>query len=99
MAEHLGAAVTVGQRVLHAFPAPERLVEFDQFPGLTGRKPEWLRAVACAALEGRLDAARLRALPYDQAVSALKGVPGIGNFSAELVLLLRQSVCVANMIA
>jgi DNA-3-methyladenine glycosylase II len=87
MAEQLGETVTFGQRVLYAFPAPGRLADLDTFPGLSGRKPEWLRAVARAAVEGRLDAARLRALPRDEALARLKEVPGIGDFSAELVLL------------
>ena len=54
---------------------------------IIGRKPGWLRSVALAALEGRLDAARLRALPRDQALAQLRQLPGIGDFSAELVLL------------
>lgn len=87
MAEQLGEAVAFGPRMLHAFPAPGRLVELERFPGLSGRKPEWLRAVARAALDGRLDAARLRALPRDEALAGLTQVPGIGDFSAELVLL------------
>jgi DNA-3-methyladenine glycosylase II len=87
MAERLGEAVAFGDHVLHAFPAPQRLAGLEQFPGLTGRKPEWLRAVARAALDGRLDAARLRTLPHDEAIAMLKQVPGLGDFSAELVLL------------
>ncbi|HEX9517057.1 MAG TPA: hypothetical protein VF940_12895 [Streptosporangiaceae bacterium] len=74
-------------RVVHAFPAPCRLTGLDAFPGLSGRKPEWLRSVAAAALAGRLDAARLRAQPPDQALAQLRQLPGIGDFSAELVLL------------
>jgi DNA-3-methyladenine glycosylase II len=38
-------------------------------------------------MAGRLDAARLRALPREQALASLKELPGIGDFSAELVLL------------
>jgi DNA-3-methyladenine glycosylase II len=43
--------------------------------------------VSRAALDGRLDAAYLDALPYDQAFAELKQLPGVGDFSAELVLL------------
>jgi len=43
--------------------------------------------VAEAALAGRLDAAALRALPLDEAIARLRELPGIGPFSAELVLL------------
>jgi DNA-3-methyladenine glycosylase II len=87
MARELGESVSFGGRALSAFPAPQRLASLDGFPGLAGRKPEWLRSLAVAALDGRLDAARLRALPAEEALAQLKELPGIGNFSAELVLL------------
>ena len=87
MAEQLGEAVTFGDRVVHAFPSPARLASLDSFPGLTGRKPEWLRSVGLAALEGQLDAARLRGLPRETALKDLKTLPGIGDFSAGLILL------------
>ena len=87
MARELGQSVSFGGRALSAFPAPPRLASLDGFPGLAGRKPEWLRSLAVAALDGRLDAARLRALPAEEALAQLKELPGIGDFSAELVLL------------
>jgi DNA-3-methyladenine glycosylase II len=87
MARELGEAISFGDRVLSAFPAPQRLASLDGFPGLSGRKPEWLRSLAVAALDGHLDAARLRALPAAEAIAQLKDLPGIGDFSAELVLL------------
>ena len=87
MARQLGEPVTFGGHVLHAFPAPQRLIALGGFPGLTGRKPEWLRSIAAAALDGRLDTSRLRALPPEQALARLRQLPGIGDFSAGLVLL------------
>jgi DNA-3-methyladenine glycosylase II len=87
MAERLGEPVSFGGRVVHAFPSPQRLAELDTFPGLAGRKPEWLRSLALAALDGRLDAARLRAMPHEEAMADLKRLPGIGDFSAGLTLL------------
>jgi DNA-3-methyladenine glycosylase II len=92
MAERLGQPVSFGGRVVHAFPSPQRLLdlglaELDTFPGLAGRKPEWLRSVARAALDGQLDAARLRAMPPAEALADLKKLPGIGDFSAGLTLL------------
>jgi DNA-3-methyladenine glycosylase II len=87
MARELGEPVSFGDHVVHAFPAPQRLAALDAFGGLAGRKPEWLRSIAIAALDGRLDAARLRALPAEQALAQLRQLPGIGAFSAELVLL------------
>ena len=87
MARQLGEPVPFGDHAVHAFPAPQRLAALDGFPGLPGRKPEWLRSVAAAALDGRLDASRLRALPSEEALAELRQLPGIGDFSAELVLL------------
>jgi DNA-3-methyladenine glycosylase II len=87
MAREIGEAVSFGGRVLPAFPSPQRLASLDGFPGLAGRKPQWLRSLAVAALDGRLDAARLRALPAGEALAQLRELPGIGEFSAELVLL------------
>jgi len=87
MAERLGESVSFGDRVVAAFPAPQRLAELDTFPGLAGRKPEWLRSVARAALDGQLDTARLRAMPHEDAMADLKQLPGVGDFSAGLILL------------
>jgi DNA-3-methyladenine glycosylase II len=87
IAQQLGEPVSFSGHVVHAFPAPQRLATLDGFPGLSGRKPEWLRSIAVAALDGHLDASRLRALPPEQALAQLRQLPGIGDFSAELVLL------------
>ena len=46
-----------------------------------------LRGVAGTALSGILGAARLRSLPRSQALEELIAIPGIGPFSAELILL------------
>jgi DNA-3-methyladenine glycosylase II len=68
-----------------AFPAPGRLRDLDL--DLPGRKTEYLHAVADAALEGRLDAGRLRALETEAAVATVQEVKGLGPFAAELVVL------------
>lgn len=86
LAEHLGDAVEVAGRTLHAFPAPAALAT-GALDSLPDRVAERLRAVAAAALDGVLDAGRLRALPRDQALAELQTVPGIGPFSADLVLI------------
>ena len=87
MAAELGPAVDIHGDRRHAFPGPARLAELDTFPGLFGRKAEWLRSLGEATMAGRLDAARLRALPREEALAELKRLPGIGDFSAELILL------------
>jgi DNA-3-methyladenine glycosylase II len=87
MAAELGQVVDVHGDRRHAFPGPARLAGLDGFRGLYSRKVENLRLLGEAAVDGRLDGARLRALPRDQALAELKRLPGIGDFSAELVLL------------
>jgi DNA-3-methyladenine glycosylase II len=87
MAQQLGDAMVLEGGTLFAFPSPQRLVDLEVFPGLSGRKPEWLRGIARAALDGRLDPTALRALPRTEAIDQLKELGGIGDFSAELILL------------
>lgn len=87
MAEELGEAVDIHGDVRYAFPGPARLAGLGRFPGLMGRKPEYLRALADATLEGRLDAPHLRSLPEEDALRELHLLPGVGDFSARLILV------------
>jgi DNA-3-methyladenine glycosylase II len=87
MARDLGAAVDFGDRVVHAFPAPERLITLEPRPGLTIRKVENLRALGEAAAEGELDAGLLRGMTPEEALAHLKKLPGVGPFSAELIMI------------
>jgi DNA-3-methyladenine glycosylase II len=87
MTEELGEPVQIGGNEEQAFPGPSCLLGLDGFPGLSGRKIEYLRALAHAALEGKLEAPYLRSLSITEALARLKELPGIGDFSAELILL------------
>jgi DNA-3-methyladenine glycosylase II len=87
MAARLGETVSLRGQALYAFPAPGRLAQLEAFPGLFGRKPEWLRALGRATLDGRLDARTLRSMPAELALAELETLPGLGPFSSELVLL------------
>lgn len=87
MAAQLGATVNIHGELWHTFPGPARLVELDAFPGLFGCKAEWLRELGLAVQRGELAADRLRAMPVDDALTALKRLPGIGDFGAQLILL------------
>jgi DNA-3-methyladenine glycosylase II len=87
MAEELGQPADVHGDRRHAFPGPARLAALEGFRGLFARKVENLRQLGEAAVDGHLDGARLRSLPRDQALAELKRLPGIGDFSAELILL------------
>lgn len=71
--------------VAGAFPSPQRLMELDL--DLPGRKTEYLRAVAHAADEGRLDATALRSCSPDEAMRRVQEIKGLGPFAAELVVI------------
>lgn len=84
-AAHLRADLILEHGADGAFPSPAVLqaAELD----LPGRKAEYLRAVAEAALDGRLGGARLRGMPPEQAVAEVQQVHGLGPFAAELVVI------------
>jgi len=87
MATQLGDRVDFGDRQLPSFPAPDRLTALREFPGLTKRKIDQLQALGRAAGQGQLDATALRSRPPEEALAHLQTLPGIGPFSAELILL------------
>jgi len=68
-----------------AFPPPRTLARAGL--DLPGRKSEYLRAVAEAALDGLLDGAVLRAVDPDEAVQRVQQIKGLGPFAAELVVV------------
>lgn len=66
---------------------PAMLARLSTIKGLSETNLPRLRGVAEAALGGTLGAARLRSLPRSEALEELTAIPGIGPFSAELILL------------
>jgi DNA-3-methyladenine glycosylase II len=87
LAESGGLTLEIGGQKLHAFALPDRLLEVTEAPGLNAEKLNRLHEVARAALDGRLDAARLRSLPFDEALASLREIRGIGEWSSQHVLL------------
>jgi len=87
LCEQLGEAIDVDGHVRHAFPSPETLRARTSIDGLSALKVERLHGVAEAALDGRLDAAVLRAAGPEQALDDVQKIPGIGPFSADLVVI------------
>ena len=87
LAESGGETLEIGGETLHAFALPDRLLEVTEAPGLNPEKLNRLHEVARAALDGRLDAARLRSLPFDDALASLREIRGIGEWSSQHVLL------------
>jgi len=87
LAERLGAEVEIDGAPLRAFPGPPVLAVLESFPSLPAVKLERLRALGAAAAEGELDGARLRGMEVDEALAALMTLPGVGPFSAGLILV------------
>lgn len=85
-AAHGSAFELAGQR-WHSFPTPSALLDVREFPGIPEPKLARLHAVAQAAWDGRLDAARLAATDPDQAMAEVRELPGIGPFYAALVVV------------
>ncbi|WP_433604509.1 DNA-3-methyladenine glycosylase family protein [Dactylosporangium sp. CA-139114] len=84
--EH-GPAIEAGGRVVHAFPAPQVLRGLAELPGVDAEKVARLHGIADAALDGRLDRARLRAMPLAEAYADVKRLRGIGDFFATGIVL------------
>ena len=89
IADRFGTTIRHDGHDLVAFPAPAVLagVDLSVIAGLGGRKPEWLRGLALAAMDGVLDADRLRSRPAHEALASLQRLAGVGPFSAELILV------------
>ncbi|MFJ1761415.1 DNA-3-methyladenine glycosylase family protein [Amycolatopsis sp. NPDC088138] len=87
LTDRLGTEVDVGGVRLPSFPAPRELAKLEYLPGAPAHKLQRLRGIAQAAADGLLDAAALRAMPAEDALKQLQQLPGVGRFSAELILI------------
>ncbi|MGY1700931.1 DNA-3-methyladenine glycosylase family protein [Geodermatophilus sp. SYSU D00766] len=87
VAERWGTRHEVDGVAVAAFPTPARLAAVAGELPVPAVEQERLRGLAEAALDGRLDGGRLRALPAEQALAQVRELPGIGPFSAELVVV------------
>ena len=87
-----GRVVEVAGAPMAAFPTPAQLLAVTEFPGLPPVKIERLHAVAKAAGEGLLDAEAIRHADPEEAMAWLRQIPGIGPFSASLIVLRASGV-------
>lgn len=87
LSEQAGDEVELDGARFRAFPRPERLLEVDAVDGLADEKVRRLHGLAEAALDGRLDTNRLRALPPAEALAQLHELRGVGDFTAQGILL------------
>jgi DNA-3-methyladenine glycosylase II len=87
----LGKAVESGGVACVAFPPPERWLSADEehlrAAGLSRNKVAHLRSVAAAFAAGAIDERALEKLSTPEAAEALRGVRGIGPWSAAVILL------------
>jgi DNA-3-methyladenine glycosylase II len=86
------AAATIRERLGERFElTPEGLLAADREAlrevGLSGQKVEYVRHVAEAAREGRLDHERFATLDDDAVVAELTGIHGVGEWTARMFLL------------
>jgi len=87
LAQANGARFDIDGHQVAAFPLPAQLLEITGFQGLDATRIGRLHAVARAALSGRLDPARLRAMDAGDALREIQAIPGLGPTYAQLVLL------------
>ena len=87
------AAATVVERfdALLGEPTPQRVLEADPSAlrscGMSLRKVGYIRSAAAAVLDGTLDVAALRELPDAEVVRKLTALPGIGVWTAEMLMI------------
>ena len=87
LSEQYGQVFELPGGDLASFPLPEELLRVEAFPGLEPLRIERLHGVARAALDGRLEAARLLAMTPEAALADLRRIPGIGPTYGGLILL------------
>ncbi len=87
ISEEHGEEVDFGDHVVHAFPAPEKLADLTFVGGLAARKVEQLAALGAAAGDGRFTRDTLRRMDRAEAAVHLRQLPGIGPFSADLIMI------------
>jgi DNA-3-methyladenine glycosylase II len=77
-----GDAVELRGHIHHVFPSPRTVAGIDRVAGLPDEKLARLKGVARAALEGKLDAERLRAMTEKDALAELQSLRGVGPWTA-----------------
>jgi DNA-3-methyladenine glycosylase II len=92
IAQAAGEPFEVEGQEVWALPTPAAIVAMGplglvEAAGIEAVRAERLCGVAAAALDGTLDAASLAAMDAEEARRLLRTVPGIGPFSADLILV------------
>jgi len=93
LARELGDALELNGKTHFVFPSPERLRALERFPSLSEEKVARLRGVAQAAIDGLLDADRLRELGEARALSELQNLRGVGPWAASHIYFRGAAPC------
>jgi DNA-3-methyladenine glycosylase II len=89
------AAAAIWQRVLvlagGQLPTPQQLIDAKEEDlrkaGLSGAKVRYVKDLALATQDGRLDLAHIATLPNQEVISQLTTVKGIGEWSAHMFMI------------
>jgi DNA-3-methyladenine glycosylase II len=91
LVERFGHSLPFFEQRWFSFPTPEAITGASPAAlreiGLSQAKTGSLQTIARLTVDGTLDGDRLRALPTPEALAALRALPGIGPWSAGLILL------------
>ena len=82
-----GDEIDIAGKTVTSFPRPQSLLARTGFAGISDEKWRRLQAVARVALEGELDAARLRSGDPDEVRARLRTLPGVGPWTADAILV------------
>jgi DNA-3-methyladenine glycosylase II len=89
------AAAAIWQRVLvlagGQLPTPQQLIDAKEEDlrkaGLSGAKVKYVKDLALATQDGRLDLAHIATLPNEEVIAQLTTVKGIGEWSAHMFMI------------
>ncbi|NLJ66595.1 MAG: DNA-3-methyladenine glycosylase 2 family protein [Clostridiales bacterium] len=87
------AANTVWNRVLNRYSpiTPETIMaittEEIQKCGMSNRKANYIKGIAEAVVQGKLNLLELKHLPDDEVIKRLSSLPGIGVWTAEMLMI------------
>jgi DNA-3-methyladenine glycosylase II len=91
LVERFGVQIVLDDQPWYCFPAPGSVAQADPVTlretGLSQGKVKALQRLARMTADGALTGEHLRSLPTPEAIAALRALPGIGPWSANLILL------------